>query len=90
MSTALNYLKNIILITVLIGALTVLSVAINTLIPWDYLTLFFVLFRTILIKISWFINIDTTFLIMLISFSINILLWSFRGVLTLLNYFNGD
>lgn len=90
MTSVISYIKQIILITVMIGAVTVFSVVVNTWIPWVYLTLFFEFFKTVLAKISWFWDIDTLFLIILIVLTIDISLWALRGVLTLINYFTGD
>lgn len=66
--------------------LVVLGNAINATINWNWLTYFFVIFRSLL-SIIWFLPFDTIFTLLSYSFTIIVAWWSFKAAVLVADWF---
>lgn len=87
MSYILNFLKQNSLILLTITGLSILGMATNNLIPWQYLTYFFVIFRNLLKLIDFIIPTDHLIILMGISILVMSALWSYRGYIWIVDWF---
>ncbi|MCK9330879.1 MAG: hypothetical protein M0Q94_13480 [Candidatus Cloacimonetes bacterium] len=81
-------IKRIGLIAVLIGALTILSSSITDLAVWTWLTKIFILFRNSLSLIDFIIDTKTLMVIIGLTFTIDIALWSYKSFTWVAKKFN--
>jgi len=71
-------------VPVILALITGFSVAINTLIPWSWLTVFFALIRRLVMIFDPMIDTDTLWTVIGITLTIDISYWVFKaGVLVI-------
>lgn len=72
---------------ILVGVgLVAIGNAINAIINWNWLTYFFVIFRS-LISVIWFLPLDTIFTLVGYSFTIFIAWWTFKATVLIADWF---
>lgn len=83
----LNNLKNILLFSLITGALYLLGNTINNLIKWEYLTMFFKVIKTSLLLFDF--TLDITTLNMLLGLGLLALMayWGFKATWAVINFF---
>jgi len=85
MNAILQFIKITIIITFLSGLLYAIGQAINTLIPWDNITIFFGMIRQWSGLIDFIFPTDTLWQIIGIIFSVYPFLWSAMTIKVLIN-----
>lgn len=85
--TIVKILKQIALISVIIGGLTVLGVGINALIPWNWLTILFALARRTVMIFDFMNDTDTLWIVLGRFFQIMILVYVYIGVKIAVKWF---
>jgi len=83
----INILKNLGLVAGVVSILGILGEAINGLVPWTWLTNFFVIIRHLLALIDWLMPTDTMITLIGISFTILSALWGFKAVMWVIHWF---
>jgi len=86
----INILKNIGIVGVMMAALSVLGLAINQLVPWSWLTNFFVIIRYFSILFDWIWDVPTMYVLLTIAFSLQITVWGFKASIAAVNYFKNN
>lgn len=82
-----SVLKNVAIVAVLISGLGTLGLTINAIVPWEWLTNFFVLIRYFANLFAWIWDVQTTFTLLASALSIQVAIWILKGSLTIINYF---
>lgn len=81
-------LKKIALIGLVIAALGLLGSVINTLIPWIWITYFFVLLKNLLTMIDFTFNTTLLWSMLGLSLTAFIALWTFKASIFVIEWFN--
>jgi len=87
MNEFFKIIKNIGLLTLTVGFLGILGAVINAYVPWIWLTDFFVIIRHCLTMVDFFWDTTTTIALMSISLTIVGALWTYRGVMVVVQWF---
>jgi len=85
-----NILKNITVIVFVVGILEAIGLTINAIIPWNYLTTTFSVIRYFLNIFSFIWDTDTLILLIGISFSIQVSIWTYKAGLIVVNFFKNN
>lgn len=80
-------IKQAILIGVIIGALIGFGNRMARNVVWVWLTKFFILIREILEMIDFIVDTDTLILLLGITLTIELAVWTFRAILYLVHFF---
>lgn len=83
----IKILKNVGLIGLIIGGLSVLGNVINSIIPWGWLTNFFIIIRNLLALIDYFIDTNTLITLIGLRLSIEIAYWSYKAIIWVVSFF---
>lgn len=75
----LNILKQIGLVSATITILEVIGIAINTYVPWNWLTYLFVIMRKLLPLVDFMIDTNTLLAALGIMLTVQVALWAFKG-----------
>lgn len=86
----INLLKNIGIIGIFIAGLITFGIIINTLLPWIWLTYFFIIVQDYGNLFNWCIDMTTIWQICGLSLAILIGIWSFKGMLVVINYLKNN
>lgn len=78
------------LFTLILTVLYTLGAAMNALVPWGWLVSFFVILRQFLALLNWIIDIDTLVIIVGLSFTFQLSLWTYRLSVRVIQYFYPD
>jgi len=86
----INLLKNIGIVGMMLTALSGIGIVINQLVPWGWLTKFFIILRYFGNLFDWGWDMTTTWTVVGITFSIQIALWAFKATVAAVNYFKNN
>jgi len=89
-NSIISFLKSVAFIPVLLGAMLALGYAINTLVPFEYLTIFFGIIRRFGSVFDFIWDTTTLWLLVGLRLQIEVVYWLFRGTITLLTFFFND
>lgn len=78
-------LKNLLVLSIVVGALMIVGFALNSLIPWQYLDYLFIIIRHFAFLFDFFWDTTTLFVLVGISFLIEVSIWGYRAVSALLH-----
>lgn len=87
-ATIIKILQRIALMSSITGALLLLGYTINHVVPWVWLTYFFVLLRQLLSIFSFMWDTNTLITLVAISFSVQVAIWAFKATMVVVAFFN--
>jgi hypothetical protein len=67
--------------------MTTLGTAINALIPWSWLTNFFIIVRHLMAGFDFILPINTILILIAASYSVELALWTMKGGIWIINWF---
>lgn len=85
-SSLITILKKVGLIGSILTALTLLGSSLNVLIPWDWLTYFFVIIRSLVYLFDFMNDTGTMLTIFGLWLSVSIAVWVFRSRFVIIRY----
>lgn len=87
MNSILNFIKHNSLILLTIAGLGVLGTAVNNLVPWQYLTYFFVILRHLINLIDFIIPTNHLIAAMGAGLAVAMALWSYKGYIWIVEWY---
>ena len=87
MNQLISILKKIAIFPIILVALTTLGAAINAVVPWDYLTIFFGIIRRFVLVFDFTWDTITMLLLVGLAFSVEVSYWAFRALLLIAHLF---
>lgn len=75
------------LFAAILTVLYTIGAAINALVPWQWLTSFFVIMRHFMAMFNWLIDIDTLLTIIGLGFTLKLAVWTYRLSMRVIAYF---
>lgn len=87
MNNILNFIKHNSLILLTIAGLGVLGTAVNNLVPWQYLTYFFVILRHLIKLIDFIIPNNHLIAAMTAGLAAAMALWSYKGYIWIVEWY---
>lgn len=76
------------LILIAITTLSIVGNGINAILPWQYLEVFFAIIKSISNIFSFIWDINTLWLLVGLSFTIQVFIWLWKATSTIINFFN--
>lgn len=76
------------LMGLVLSGLLALGYALNQVIPWIWLTYFFVILRRLLLLFDFMWDTNTLITLVAISFSVQVIIWSFKATMAVVAFFN--
>jgi len=87
MNNILNFIKNNSLILLTITGIVALGTALNNLVPWQYLTYFFVILRHLIQLIDFIIPANQLIAVIGAGLSVALALWSYKGYIWIIEWY---
>lgn len=87
MNELIKIFKNIGILSLIIAGLGILGTTINRIIPWQWLTNFFIIIRNLLKSIDFIIDTNTLIVLIGSSLSITIAYWTYKGTMFVISKF---
>lgn len=87
MSELIKIFKNIGILSLIIAGLTLLGSIVNSIIPWQWLTNFFVIIRNLLESIDFLVATDTLITLVTLSLIMTGAYWTFKGTIFVISKF---
>lgn len=87
MNQIIKTLKTLAIIGIIISGLTILGATINEIVPWIWLTNFFIIIKFLIRIFDFMIDTDTLITLIGLILTIDAAYWVFKGVMLIIHYF---
>jgi len=83
----MNYTKKLAIIPIVLTSLTILGAAINLVIPWSYLTIFFGIIRRFVMVFDFAWDTTTLWLLVGLYLQVEVVYWLFKATVLFVSFF---